>query len=256
MRGPEGWWQAVTMNASLACRGNRQWRWPGVVVVCAAAVASCGVTGASGAPGRSPAASAGLSVRAAGGPSLVLGYRLNAVAALSAASAWAVGLSSQGIVHPIRWDGRSWQRVPVSGDGDLYGVAAISAADAWAVGYGPDGTSAWIEHWNGAAWTPVAAPSTGGPAILHAVGAVSPSDVWAVGGANPAGKTVILRWNGTAWARVSSPTPPGASSELNGVAATSATNAWAVGDTGTTTRQLPLIEHWDGTAWRQVPSPS
>src|SRR5262249_61121433 len=119
--------------------------------------------GGGAARARSPPAPAGPSGRAAGGPSLVLGSRLNAVAALSAASAWAVGLSSQGTIHPIRWDGRSWHRVPASGGGDLYGVAVLSAADAWAVGYGPSGTTALIEHWNGAAWTPVATPSTGGP---------------------------------------------------------------------------------------------
>src|SRR5215468_3655996 len=125
------------MNLSLFRRGTRQWRWPGVVAVCATAVASCGGMGADGGPSRSAAAAAGPSVQAVGNPprSPVLGYRLNAVAALSAASAWAVGLSNQGTIHPIRWDGRIWQRVPASGDGDLYGVAVISAADAWAVGY-------------------------------------------------------------------------------------------------------------------------
>jgi hypothetical protein len=36
------------------------------------------------------------------------------------------------------------------------------------------------------------------------------------------------------------------------VAATSATNAWAVGFTGNST----LVAHWNGTAWKQVPSPN
>jgi hypothetical protein len=40
------------------------------------------------------------------------------------------------------------------------------------------------------------------------------------------------------------------------VAATSATNAWAVGRTFTKTTMIPLIEHWNGTAWRQVPGPA
>src|SRR5262249_27867054 len=79
--------------------------------------APCGWAGAGGGPGGSPAAAAGPSVQGGGSPppSPVLGYRLNAVAALSAASAWAVGLSNQGTIHPIRWDGRNWQRVPASG---------------------------------------------------------------------------------------------------------------------------------------------
>jgi hypothetical protein len=36
------------------------------------------------------------------------------------------------------------------------------------------------------------------------------------------------------------------------VTATSASNAWAVGSTGTKT----LIVHWNGTAWKRVPSPT
>jgi len=40
---------------------------------------------------------------------------------------------------------------------------------------------------------------------------------------------------------------------LNGVAATSATNAWAV---GATTSGKTLILHWNGTRWTQVTSPS
>ena len=41
------------------------------------------------------------------------------------------------------------------------------------------------------------------------------------------------------------------SGALRGVAATSATNAWAVGFTGSKT----LLVHWNGRTWAQVPSP-
>jgi hypothetical protein len=40
------------------------------------------------------------------------------------------------------------------------------------------------------------------------------------------------------------------------VAATSATNVWAVGFSSTPTADQTLILHWDGAAWTQVPSPS
>jgi hypothetical protein len=41
------------------------------------------------------------------------------------------------------------------------------------------------------------------------------------------------------------------------VAATSASNAWAVGSYSSPAgHPLTLIDHWDGTAWTQVPSPS
>src|SRR5690242_2370859 len=62
--------------------------------------------------------------------------------------------------------------------------------------------------------------------------ALSSCQAWAVGdyvtGAGDL-RTLIERWNGTAWTRVPSPSPASAYNDLFGVAATSATNAWAVG---------------------------
>jgi len=66
-------------------------------------------------------------------------------------------------------------------------------------------------------------------------------------------------WNGITWARVSTPNPGGSAGTptLTGVAATSASNAWAVGMHSTGQEgTLTLIEHWNGTNWTQVPSPS
>lgn len=56
---------------------------------------------------------------------------------------------------------------------------------------------------------------------------------------------LILHWNGTAWTRAPIPTIQG---DLNAVAATSPTNAWAVGSA--------VILHWDGTAWNDVVAPT
>ena len=78
-----------------------------------------------------------------------------------------------------------------------------------------------------------------------------PPTVWAVGTVgfepNPT-KTLILHWTGKKW--VETPSIPGS---LSAVAATSPTNAWAVGGThdGAT-----LILHWNGKKWRQTPSPA
>ena len=41
---------------------------------------------------------------------------------------------------------------------------------------------------------------------------------------------------------------------LAAVAATSASNAWAVGSAGSSLSPKPLIAHWNGTSWKQVPS--
>jgi len=124
----------------------------------------------------------------------------------------------------------------------------------------PAGAPACPRTWR---QTPVA-PAAGG---LTAVSAVSATDAWAVGpndDQSPGSATTIERWNGTGWTRVPSPNAAvgaGAVNELNGVAAISADDAWAVGDYGT--RQpgtslyplRPLVEHWDGNRWSIVRVP-
>jgi hypothetical protein len=90
-----------------------------------------------------------------------------------------------------------------------------------------------------------------GTGVLNDVVAVTATNVWAVGHygglANP--KALVEHWNGTAWHRISvSP----AAGWLDGVAATSARDIWAVGLSGA----RALILHFDGTAWRRVASPA
>jgi hypothetical protein len=151
---------------------------------------------------------------------------------------------------------------PGSVSNTLYGVAATSSTNAWAVGQHADRTTGrtLIEHWNGTAWTQVPSPSPGGTrgfSVLNGVAATSSTNAWAVGdyaARHSLFQTLIEHWNGTAWTQVPSPNAPGGGNELNGVAATSATNAWAVGDSASGTETL--IEHWNGTAWTQVLSPN
>jgi serine/threonine protein kinase len=72
---------------------------------------------------------------------------------------------------------------------------------------------------------------------------------WAVGW-NLAQASMIYHWDGTTWSP--SPSPGlGPGSLLYAVAATSATDVWAVGSVG----DSGLIEHWNGTAWTAVPAP-
>jgi hypothetical protein len=214
----------------------------------------------------SPAAAAWASPAGTHQAAAVFGGRLYGVAARSATDAWAAGLSTNGslIVH---WNGRSWSQ-SLSTDGFLTSVAAASPASAWAVG----GTDWWapdarIEHWNGKKWAPVRNPRLDPGGYFNAVAAISATNAWAVGlvgggpgdGTNAFDHTLIEHWNGRTWTRVPSPSPlPG--SGLDGIAAASATNAWAVGWTGTgpgtggTSRTL--IEHWNGRTWTRVPSPN
>jgi hypothetical protein len=137
----------------------------------------------------------------------------------------------------------------------LYGVTAISPTAAWAVGQ--TNGAALIEHWTGQSWTVVPDLYPHRTAVVNAVSAVAANDVWAVGAyATANGRAqppLTLHWNGSAWTVVPAPRV-GQGDELYGVAALSATDAWAVGSVGVDAGTL--IEHWNGTNWQVVPSPS
>ncbi len=86
--------------------------------------------------------------------------------------------------------------------------------------------------------------------------AVTPrGHAWAVGDRGTRPVSLILHWNGTRWRQVPSPSPV-RGSRLWGVAAASASSAWAVGCAACAHAQKTLIVHWNGSAWRRVPSPS
>jgi len=81
--------------------------------------------------------------------------------------------------------GPSWGLVttPDASSGSLYGAAIAGASDAWTVGSRYDGRTdlALTLHWNGSAWSSVAAATAGTASYLAAVTAVAPVDVWAAG---------------------------------------------------------------------------
>ena len=192
---------------------------------------------------------------------------LNAVSAVSSASAWAVGsydaTATAGDNLAVQWNGTAWSKArtpnPSPTFNSLTGVSTTSASDAWAVGIAETTASGTvlILHWNGAAWSKVKSPNPAG-ASLTAVSADSGTDAWAVGdycvsscgGPGAVLDTMTLHWNGTSWSKIKSPSPSSTGRNLLfGVSATSATSAWAVGanPNGTT-----LILHWNGTSWSQA----
>lgn len=147
----------------------------------------------------------------------------------------------------------------------LSGVSAFSSDDAWAVGYEQVGDSArtLVEHWDGTAWSRVASPNPdAGPQsydVLNAVDLRSPVDGWAVGtyvGKTGAFVPLVVHWDGTRWTVVPSARPGIGVAELAAVSASSADDAWAVGQFRTKTDSDPaLLEHWDGNQWTRVPGP-
>jgi hypothetical protein len=133
----------------------------------------------------------------------------------------------------------------------LESVSAVSSSDAWAVG-------TVIEHWNGRRWSVVpGAAASGCHAFFNGVAVRSASLAWTVGYCGPAKsqRPVIERWNGRRWSVQASPRVPASpASELFSVTASSAANAWAVGQYRSGGRTVPLIEHWNGRAWTRQTS--
>jgi hypothetical protein len=195
---------------------------------------------------------------------------LYSVAAISANDVWAVGSWSNDPTNEFvntlieHWNGTQWSVVSSSSPGTttniLYGVVAISANDVWAVGIYDYSTL--IEHWNGTTWRVVSSPSPGSSNFLTGVTAVSTSNVWAVGysfGAGDSGsgsQTLIEQWNGTMWSVIPSSNSASQFNYLNGVAAVSASDIWAVGYSNSGSTSQTLIEQWNGSIWSIVSSPN
>jgi hypothetical protein len=176
---------------------------------------------------------------------------LSAVTAGPAGQTWAVGGCLSTVI--FRREKSRWVRVPSPNPADdaddginvLDGVVATSASNAWAVGaIAGTGNQLFILHWNGTRWSQAPSPHVSGQ--LHAVAASSASSVWAAGLAISRTRiaSLLLRWNGTRWARVRCP-----GKGLTGLAAPTASSAWAVGTTGSG----PLILHWNGIRWERQP---
>ncbi|HET8842389.1 MAG TPA: hypothetical protein VFN35_13040, partial [Ktedonobacteraceae bacterium] len=85
---------------------------------------------------------------------------------------------------------------------------------------------------------------------------LSQSDIWLVG-SDSQDQVLVLHWNGAQWSRTPVPAPAGSS--LSKLAASSANDIWAIGETDYGGGRQPpshtLIEHWNGTHWSQVASP-
>lgn len=188
---------------------------------------------------------------------------LTGVVDLSTANAWAIaaGGGSHGLAH---WDGTAWSFAafpdanfsPSAGQA----ISASSASDVWVVGSTFNAaTFASVpeaEHFDGTAWNTVPLAQPGGSATLGAVVAISPTNAWAAGEVTSStspvgGGTLIEHWNGASWSVVPSPTP-GFEPQISGIAARSANDVIAVGDTLPTENGGPLqdvILRFNGNAW-------
>jgi hypothetical protein len=163
------------------------------------------------------------------------------------------------------WDGITWGIVPgpnLGAGNSLNGVAARSASDVWAVGYDRTFTGAQTltEHWNGSTRTVVSSPNPGTSGnYLNGVSAISASDVWAVGSYTNSGspaQTLVEHWDGTSWAIANSPNVGTNSNTLNGVAAVSAGDVWAVGQSNIGGTEQTLVERYNPCPPTATPTPT
>jgi hypothetical protein len=167
--------------------------------------------------------------------------------------------------------GIGWRIVPSPNgariNNTLVQASAGPGTRAWAVGY--DGAvgnfRTLIQRWNGTRWAVVASASPSKlDNVLSGVATLSATSAWAVGYTSVSvpprsyHRALIEHWNGRAWHVVPSPQAGTSDSDLWGVTALSATNAWAVGNQNIGVFQFrPLVEHWTGSTWQlvRVPSP-
>lgn len=189
--------------------------------------------------------------------------RLEAITSDIAGHLWAAGVEDVGgrlVGMVLRRIGGVWQRVPFPRhDGHqvlLLGISGSSANDIWTVGNDFNLESRIARpvafHWGGSSWDRMKTPSV--PESLNTsftdVSVVDETQAWAVGYLSDFDRMLIEQWDGSAWHReeISDHTGP---ESLQGVGASSATKAYAVGDRN----GHPLIERWDGVEWDNVRPP-
>ncbi|HEY1621090.1 MAG TPA: hypothetical protein VGG25_25925 [Streptosporangiaceae bacterium] len=191
------------------------------------------------------------------------GDTLTAATAVSPGDAWATGWIASKSGNPARglllhWNGKTWRQVsakaiPTRG-GVLAAAAATSRASALAVGCdcAKDTGGGVIDRWNGRSWVRAHLPAHPAVSSVEAVTATSWRSAWAIGmycttkhcTADQAMRSMLLRWNGKTWTRTAAPLS--AKDFLGGVAAVSASDAWAVGGSSA---GGSLILHWNGSSW-------
>jgi hypothetical protein len=178
---------------------------------------------------------------------------LYGIAAVSPCDVWAVGTQASNLDAttslPLieHWTGSSWSTVQTTTNPEfLEAVSAVSAGDIWASGDTPNG--ALILHYDGTSWTQQPTPHDGDGSDLPAVDGRTASDAWAGGHNRPdnSDHALMMHWDGTNWTPSSLPAAvTGDNTDILGVSADSATDAWAVAEVNRTS----VLLHWNGSQW-------
>ena len=178
---------------------------------------------------------------------------------------WAAGDDAGGGVL-FSWSGHSWRRTHLRGlaEAELTAITVGSAA-TWVVGDLIDGAKyePLVLRLTSRGWRRIAAPAPAVGAYGNSLTAVttSGSEAFAVGASATTSpytsQALVLRWNGTKWYPVPTPAiPHSVLTGLAGVALSSKSYGWAVGQSDTGTTPQALIEHWNGRRWSVAASPA
>jgi hypothetical protein len=146
-----------------------------------------------------------------------------------------------------------WRIVHVNNYGDhdfLAAVVAVSQRDAWAGGLvSKVATQAFLQHWNGQAWTRVALPAAIGKisnAQVSGLAASAATNVWAFISGQPA---AVVHFNGTRWQVMRE--WPGQGFAIGGTTF-GPKDVWMFGGTGP---QTVGTWHYNGHRWSQPKMP-
>lgn len=187
---------------------------------------------------------------------------LDDVSVVSPSLAWSVGYYAHSRPLIEKWNGTSWSQVTAPQMGpvetSLLGVAAWGSTGI-AVGHYTDtqnNVHPAAELLHNGTWQIATPPASASDASLIDVARVPGTDTaWAVGYASNELETLFDFWNGKKWKRFASPSPGSLYDYMDGIAARSADDVWAVGTMSDGAGQRTLIEHWNGTSWKVIPSP-
>lgn len=116
----------------------------------------------------------------------------------------------------------------------LRAISGSGDGEAWALGIGSE-----LLKWNGSYWTQRLPPMAAGPGQLNAISVVSLGNLFLVGAQGLAVRLANGIWQCPEQI---------AMTDLQGVFASTSTDAWAVGLQGT-------IVHWDGQSWTAIAAP-
>jgi hypothetical protein len=207
-------------------------------------------------------------------PTALRGYsgQLVEVTAIGPDDVWAVGSmtrigDTRSLALAEHWDGTRWSPVRTPNgpplNRDAHGLAALDRSHVWLSGVVSDGSTDRLltDRWNGVRWSSVPAPDVPGSSteVIRGMTGSAAAGAWIVGAyvASPPFRVPLtVRWNGSGWQQIPTPPPPSGAfiTDLEGVAAPAAADAWSVGYTWNGHSDAYIL-HWDGTSWSEAPRP-